>query len=199
MEKGALLRASDPMVNSLADIPELRVYADPYDAVCDADAIVLQPALCTQVGYLRYRRGDRLVEQLLKVGPGDSVEQAQSEHHELVYRHGPAQRFLGLGPVAVEHVLGRVEHDYRAAATDRYPEELALVEPHRPVAEAPLVGAHLLEVDVPRADDLTAATLHQQTAGGVTGHRGASLAADPLSASIPRRIRRCGKTERGGA
>ena len=41
IEKGAILRASDPMVNSLPEVPELRVYADPYDAVCDADAIVL--------------------------------------------------------------------------------------------------------------------------------------------------------------
>ena len=41
LEKGAILRASDPMVNSLPEVPDLRVYADPYDAVCDADAIVL--------------------------------------------------------------------------------------------------------------------------------------------------------------
>jgi nucleotide sugar dehydrogenase len=41
LEKGAILRASDPMVNSLSEIPDLRVYSDPYDAVCDADAIVL--------------------------------------------------------------------------------------------------------------------------------------------------------------
>ena len=40
-EKGAILRASDPMVNSLPEVPDLRVFADPYDAVCDADAIVL--------------------------------------------------------------------------------------------------------------------------------------------------------------
>jgi len=40
-EKGAILRASDPMVNGLPEVPDLRVYADPYDAVCDADAIVL--------------------------------------------------------------------------------------------------------------------------------------------------------------
>ncbi|MGB5656426.1 MAG: UDP-glucose/GDP-mannose dehydrogenase family protein [Acidimicrobiia bacterium] len=41
VEKGAILRASDPMVNSLPEVPDLRVYSDPYDAVCDADAIVL--------------------------------------------------------------------------------------------------------------------------------------------------------------
>ena len=29
------------MVNSLPEVPDLRVFADPYDAVCDADAIVL--------------------------------------------------------------------------------------------------------------------------------------------------------------
>jgi UDPglucose 6-dehydrogenase len=29
------------MVNSLPEVPDLRIYADPYDAVCDADAIVL--------------------------------------------------------------------------------------------------------------------------------------------------------------
>ena len=41
MEKGAILRASDPMVSSLPEIPDLRIYADPYEAVCEADAIVL--------------------------------------------------------------------------------------------------------------------------------------------------------------
>jgi len=41
LEKGAILRASDPMVNDLPEVPDLRIYADPYDAVCDADAIVL--------------------------------------------------------------------------------------------------------------------------------------------------------------
>jgi nucleotide sugar dehydrogenase len=41
LEKGAILRASDPMVNSLPEVPDLRVFADPYDAVCDADAFVL--------------------------------------------------------------------------------------------------------------------------------------------------------------
>ena len=41
LEKGAILRASDPMVNSLSEVPDLRVFADPYDAVCDADAFVL--------------------------------------------------------------------------------------------------------------------------------------------------------------
>ena len=40
-EKGAILRASDPMVHSLPEVPDLRIFSDPYDAVCDADAIVL--------------------------------------------------------------------------------------------------------------------------------------------------------------
>lgn len=41
LEKGAILRASDPMVNDLPEVPDLRIYSDPYDAVCKADAIVL--------------------------------------------------------------------------------------------------------------------------------------------------------------
>lgn len=40
-EKGAIIRASDPMVTELPGAPDLKIFADPYEAVCDADAVVL--------------------------------------------------------------------------------------------------------------------------------------------------------------
>jgi UDPglucose 6-dehydrogenase len=40
-EKGVILRASDPMVTELAGAPDIAVYSDPYEAICDADAVVL--------------------------------------------------------------------------------------------------------------------------------------------------------------
>ncbi|MGI9585956.1 MAG: UDP-glucose dehydrogenase family protein [Acidimicrobiia bacterium] len=41
LEKGALLSATDPMVSKLPEVADMRLYPDPYDAVCDADAVVL--------------------------------------------------------------------------------------------------------------------------------------------------------------
>ncbi len=40
-EKGALIRASDPTVTELPGAPDLEIFKDPYEAVCDADAVVL--------------------------------------------------------------------------------------------------------------------------------------------------------------
>ncbi len=40
-EKGALIRASDPMVKELPSAPDLQIFTDPYEAICDADAVVL--------------------------------------------------------------------------------------------------------------------------------------------------------------
>jgi nucleotide sugar dehydrogenase len=40
-EKGVLLRACDPMVGELPGLPDLRIFSDPFDAVCNADAVVL--------------------------------------------------------------------------------------------------------------------------------------------------------------
>jgi UDPglucose 6-dehydrogenase len=40
-EKGVLIRAADPMVTELTGGPDIRIFADPYDAICDADAVVL--------------------------------------------------------------------------------------------------------------------------------------------------------------
>jgi UDPglucose 6-dehydrogenase len=40
-EKGVIIRASDPMVTELAGAPDIAVYSDPYEAICDADAVVL--------------------------------------------------------------------------------------------------------------------------------------------------------------
>ena len=40
-EKGVILRASDPMVTELPSAPDLKILSDPFDAVCDADAVVL--------------------------------------------------------------------------------------------------------------------------------------------------------------
>ncbi len=40
-EKGVLVQASDPMVAELPGMPDLRVLADPFEAIRDADAVVL--------------------------------------------------------------------------------------------------------------------------------------------------------------
>jgi len=40
-EKGVILRACDPMVTELPGAPDLEIFADPFDAVCNADAVVL--------------------------------------------------------------------------------------------------------------------------------------------------------------
>ncbi len=40
-EKGVILRACDPMVTELPGVPDLKIFADPFDALCNADAVVL--------------------------------------------------------------------------------------------------------------------------------------------------------------
>jgi UDPglucose 6-dehydrogenase len=40
-EKGVLLRACDPLVAELPGAPDLQIFTDPFDALCDADAVVL--------------------------------------------------------------------------------------------------------------------------------------------------------------
>lgn len=40
-EKGVLLRACDPMVTELPGVPDLKIYSDPFDAICNSDAVVL--------------------------------------------------------------------------------------------------------------------------------------------------------------
>jgi nucleotide sugar dehydrogenase len=40
-EKGALIRACDPMVTNVPELPDLQIFSDPFDAICDADAMVL--------------------------------------------------------------------------------------------------------------------------------------------------------------
>jgi len=40
-EKGVILRACDPMVTELPGFDDLTIYADPFKAICDADAVVL--------------------------------------------------------------------------------------------------------------------------------------------------------------
>jgi UDPglucose 6-dehydrogenase len=40
-EKGVLLRAADPMVTELPGAPDLQIFTDPFEAACDADAVVL--------------------------------------------------------------------------------------------------------------------------------------------------------------
>ncbi len=40
-EKGALLRACGPMVTEVPELPDLQIFSNPFDAICDADAIVL--------------------------------------------------------------------------------------------------------------------------------------------------------------
>lgn len=41
VEKGVLLRACDPMVAELPEVPDLNIVVDPFDAICNADAVVL--------------------------------------------------------------------------------------------------------------------------------------------------------------
>ncbi len=41
VEKGVLVRASDPMVKAFPEVPDVSVTADPMSAICDADAVVL--------------------------------------------------------------------------------------------------------------------------------------------------------------
>ncbi len=40
-DKGVLVQVSDPMVTSVPDMPELTVFSDPFEAIRDADAVVL--------------------------------------------------------------------------------------------------------------------------------------------------------------
>lgn len=40
-ENGVLLRACDPMVTELPGFDDLKIYSDPFEAICDVDAVVL--------------------------------------------------------------------------------------------------------------------------------------------------------------
>ena len=41
LDKGVIVRACDPLVSSVPELPELEVLTNTFDAVCDADAVVL--------------------------------------------------------------------------------------------------------------------------------------------------------------
>ena len=40
-EKGVMLRACDPLVTEVPELPNLKIFSNPFEAVCDTDAIVL--------------------------------------------------------------------------------------------------------------------------------------------------------------
>ena len=41
IEKGVMVRAADPLVTDIPEIPELSIVANPFEAICGADAVVL--------------------------------------------------------------------------------------------------------------------------------------------------------------
>ena len=65
-------------------------------------------------------------------------------------------------PATVDHVLRRVISDDRAAAGEARRRNLSVLEHDRPIALAALVRAQLIEVDVPRTHELTAAVFEKK-------------------------------------